>query len=240
MRASIAFVAFVAALPGRAIADPSPEAARAYRDGQAAFDRQSYDAAIEAWQRSYELSHAPGLLYNLGQAYRLRAAAGDCTRARSAYESFVDLTGPSPQGTLANGYLAQLGPCASSATATVGTTPATSMPVTRDRGIAMAALGAAGIGLVATGLLLGHHAATLGDEVTSACSTDCDWSAERGKDAAGRRDAALGWTFDAIGGLALVGDAVWYYLGRDHGSRTSPLEMRADAHAATISWRQRW
>ena len=59
------------------LADPTPGAAQRYRDGQAAYDHAGYDDALTSWQQSYALSHAPGLLYNIAQAYRLRDRPGD-------------------------------------------------------------------------------------------------------------------------------------------------------------------
>jgi tetratricopeptide (TPR) repeat protein len=168
-----------------ALADPPRGAVTLYRDGQAAYDAARYDHAISAWEQSYAASRAPGLLFNLAQAHRLRGAPGDCERASAEYRQYAELAPPSPQTKLAEQYLATGCPRQRSA----------SGPLTGsdDRGHTMRVSGevvvAGGVVLLATGLYLGHHAASLGDEVTSACTSGCSWADERATDRAGRRDA---------------------------------------------------
>jgi hypothetical protein len=92
--------------------------------------------------------------------------------------------------------------------------------------------------LFVTGLALGKHASTLGDEVTSACSTSCDWEVQKDKDAAGHRDAAIGYTFDVIGIAAIAGGAVMYYLGDRANSVAVSPRPREDG--AVVSWSGSW
>jgi tetratricopeptide (TPR) repeat protein len=237
---SLAIVALLRA----ASADPLQDAERLYRDGQNAFDLGHYSDALAAWQQSYELSHAPALVYNIAQAYRLRAHLGDCALARAQYQRFVELTGPSPQRSLADGYIAQLEPCASSpageplAVSDGGSTHEHSL---RNREIATTALAAGGVVLLATGAYLGHHASTLGDEVTSACAHGCSWSMVEGKNAAGRLDATLGWTFDALGVVALAGSAAFYWFGiHDNEIQVTPIATRSHESGAALSWETTW
>jgi tetratricopeptide (TPR) repeat protein len=222
------------------LADPTPDAAQRYRDGQAAYDQARYDDALASWQQSYALSHAPGLLYNLAQAYRLRDRAGDCVAARERYQRFVSLAQPSPQRELAERYITELAACA--APPLSGASPTTSATVDdtlRTRELEVGAVGVVGLGLLVTGIALGHHAATLGNDVTNACAVSCDWSAEKSKDAEGRRDSALGWTFGAIGVVELVGDAALYYFGvREHGISVAVPPSREPG--AVVTWGRSW
>ncbi|HEY3807188.1 MAG TPA: hypothetical protein VGL61_31520 [Kofleriaceae bacterium] len=232
-------VAFVGLLVTRvAFADPPPAAAELYRDGQSAYDQARYDDAIAAWQQSYALSHEPALLYNLAQALRLRGHSGDCVAARDKYREFVALVEPSPQRNLAERYIAGLASCAS---APAGEPPTSSMTSTNherldERELTVAAIGLGGVGLVIAGIALGHHAATLGDDVTAACSLSCDWSAEKSKDAAGRRDSTLGWTFGTLGVVALVADAALYYFDvHEHG-----FSVGVGTSSAAVTWSRAW
>jgi tetratricopeptide (TPR) repeat protein len=222
-----------------AVADPSPDAAQLYRGGQAAYDQARYDDALEAWQRSFDLSHAPGLLYNIAQAYRLRARPGDCTSARDHYQQFVALVPPSPQRELAEQYIRELGACTilgTVATHAIIPTANSNDDRLRTRELEVGAIGVIGIGFLATGIALGHHASTLGDQVTTACSVSCDWSTEKSTDAAGHRDSSLGWTFGTLGAVILVGDAALYYFGiREHN-----VAINVAASSAAITWSGTW
>jgi hypothetical protein len=230
------------------------DAAQLYRDGQAAYDQAHYGDAIAAWQKSYALSRAPALLYNIAQALRLRSRPGDCGAALARYREFVALVEPSPQREIAERYIAELGTC-SSASALVSEPrpapqrspmrPSAPSQATEDRDtgthvreITVVAIAVGGLGSLVTGVALGHHASSLGDEVTSACDVSCDWSAEKSKDAAGHRDSALGWTFGTLGAVVLVGDTVLYYFGiRERGVGVAPIGSQLGAAA---TWSRTW
>jgi len=69
----------------------------------------------------------------------------------------------------------------------------------------------------------------------------CDWSKEKDKDAAGRRDATLGWTFDALGVLALAGGAALYYFGgREAEMHAVPIVVQPHKEGAVLSWSGSW
>ena len=57
-----------------------------YAKGNTAYDLREYDRAIEEFKRAYELAPAPGLLYNIAQAYRLK---GDAAEALSFYRQYL-------------------------------------------------------------------------------------------------------------------------------------------------------
>src|SRR4051812_36302573 len=77
---------------GARTAHAAGDAAKArelFRQGSVFFDSGQFGKAIEAWQHAYEEKQDPGLLYNIGQAYRL---AGDPRKALFFYRSFLRKT----------------------------------------------------------------------------------------------------------------------------------------------------
>ncbi len=226
---------------GSAVADPPSDAERLFVEGQAAYDQGRYDDAIAAWQRSFELSRAPGLEYNIAQAHRLRAKPGDCADARARYESFVRLSEPSPQRSLAEQYIAELADCAADQQRIVVSPrgPRSHDNTARSRTIVAGALGATGAVLLATGIYFGHRGSSLGREITDACADGCDWSVEKDRDASGRRARTLGWTFGAIGVASVLGGAAVYWFGV-HRVRVEPVVAGPRDAGAVMSWRTQW
>jgi tetratricopeptide (TPR) repeat protein len=240
IRRVIAYLIALLASMRFASADPRLDAEQLYRDGQAAYDQAHYDEAIGAWKRSHELSAAPGLLFNIAQAYRLRSREGDCTEARANYQAFIQLADPSPQRSLAEGYVADLASCAKVARVASDNTVAPPRSM-RDRELAVAAVGVGGIALFATGVYFGRRASTLGDEVTRACASSCDWSSETNRDQAGHRDSTLAWTFGALGTAVIIGDAALYWFGIHEAEvRVAPIATRPGEAGALLSWSKPW
>jgi hypothetical protein len=68
--------------------------------------------------------------------------------------------------------------------------------------------------------------------------TGCDWATQKSKDAAGRRDATIGYTLDALG-IAAIGVAVALYYHGDHES-TIAVAPRTQEHGAAVSWSGSW
>ena len=115
MRAIVCFaITFVLllALPRTAAAQPSPEAERAFRDGEASFRLGHYSEAVTAFENAYRLSNAPKLLYNIAQAYRRRFdIQGDPTdlrRARDLYQSYLQLDPATDKRAEVAGILAEI------------------------------------------------------------------------------------------------------------------------------------
>ncbi len=90
-------------------ATPASEAEvrRLYADGAAHFDAKRYALAIESFRKAHELSGAPELLFNLGQAYRMSGPTG-CAEARSAYEAYLRELPAAFNRATVEGYLAEL------------------------------------------------------------------------------------------------------------------------------------
>jgi tetratricopeptide (TPR) repeat protein len=93
---------FIALAPP-ALADPPPraqseaeaeaEARELYQKGLVKFDVADYDEAIALFKRAYEVDHAPPLLFNIAQSYRLKK---DYDRAREVYRTYLRLLPDAP------------------------------------------------------------------------------------------------------------------------------------------------
>ena len=221
------FVVFVFAAR-TAIAQPS--VAELFDQGQAAFDHRDYVTAIATWQHLYRISAEPELLFDVAQAQRL---SGDCRGALETYHQFLSLPSNSAKRSLAEDLAKELSTRCGKAT------PPRLVAVApyNKRRIGLA-VGGASSAIVLVGLVLGSHAATLGDEVTKACAGGCMWAAERSKDAAGHRDATLGHVFDGVGVAGLLLGAGLYVWGMRDVS--AGITVRSDAEGTTVSWSRRW
>jgi len=78
-----------------ALASDSPdpaqdaEARRMFEDGRAAYDSGNYQDGLNYFQRAYDLSARPGLLFNIGQAaYRMHSD----DRALKAFKAYLAAT----------------------------------------------------------------------------------------------------------------------------------------------------
>ncbi len=247
MRFLALVVTAVIVLEGAARADAPPTAESLYDEGEEAYEKANYAVAIAKWQESYKLSGENGLLFNLAQSLRL---SGNCTEALATYRKFLaadqDLT--SEQHKLADDFTRELEPtCGATKSPPVDPKPRVVEVVHRaehegpsSRSLRLAGLigGESGIAALATGLALGHHGQTLGNDVAAACTISCDWAVQKGKDAAGRTDVAIGYTLDVVGAAAIAGGAVAYYLGvRGSGLTVTP---RPSEGGAMISWSGSW
>lgn len=238
---------FVARL---AVADEASEAEQLYNQGQAAFEAKRYDDALAAWQKSFDLSKEPGLLFNLAQAYRFRGQQGDCAKAATAYRKFIAQDPLSSQRQVAETFAADTEKCAASEKSLSNTTtaavaaptePGRSGTETSGRGKQVAGIAMAGGGvlLVATGLYFGNKASSLGDEVTEACADDCDWAVYGPKDADGRSAETKQYIFGGLGVAAILSGAVLYVLG-SRNQAPSPIAIDARRNGAGIVWSGSW
>jgi tetratricopeptide (TPR) repeat protein len=231
MKCAIAAM-LIAVLEARASADSSAEVL--YTQGKAAYDAAAYATAIDKWTEAYSLSGAPGLLFNLAQAYRLN---GDCIHALSSYRRFVEADAKSEQRSLADEFIAELQPACSATSSTPHVDRPNAEPGRTLRAAGLA-LGGGGVVVLVAGLAVGHHASTLGDEVSHACATSCVWDEQRSKDSAGRRDAAIGYVLDGVGVAAIAGGAIMYYLG---GRRNAVMiEPRPRDGGVVVTWSGAW
>jgi tetratricopeptide (TPR) repeat protein len=68
--------------------DADKQARALFAQGQVHYSLGEYEQAIGKFRRAYELTSAPGLLFNIAQAHRLN---GDCKQALEVYRHFVRL-----------------------------------------------------------------------------------------------------------------------------------------------------
>jgi hypothetical protein len=249
MKIAVLIVAIVA-LENVAIAQPNAEVL--YTEGQASYDRADYATAVAKWQASYDLSKESGLLFNLAQAKRL---SGDCVGAIAIYRRFVaaDADPTSEQHKLAEDFVRELDGTCPAQNPVVSTPKIVDRPnlgghltdheADRSRSgrtWKIAGLVTSGVGVVAiaVGLGLGHHGASIGDEVTAACQAGCDWAALKDKDARGRREVAIGRALDVVGVAAIAGGAIFYYLGvRQEAITVAPAPSGS---GGVVSWSRSW
>lgn len=230
-----------------AVAQPS-DAERLYTTGQKAYDEKRYDDALAAWQKSYALSQLPGLLFNVAQAYRLRAQPGDCTRAVETYDKFLQLDRTSPQRATATRLVAELQDCANQERARNGTLPPTftpaststrhdDAPASNKKTIAYM-VGGGSVALIAAGIYFGHKARVLGDEVTAACAKGCDWATVADRDASGHNAARTQWIFYGVGVAGLATAGVLYWFGTKESARVA-IAPHTDG-GAMVTWSGAW
>lgn len=104
----------IAALLASAVAsaDSVPNKARSLAErGRVAHDARDYAGAISAFTEAYALAPAPGLLFNLAQAYRLR---GNCDDAALMYRRFLATNPPDDARLLAESHLSTVERCLAS------------------------------------------------------------------------------------------------------------------------------
>ena len=246
----VLIVITIAALKTVAIAAPTAEDLS--NTGQRAYDDGNFTTAIINWQESYQLSGANGLLFNLAQAKRL---SGDCAGAITTYRRFIatDADKASEQHKLAKDLTRELEvTCPEQKPAVIQPPkvvdhpkllgPSDIRPLSASRPertwkIAGLVTGGSGIVAITIGLGLGHHGSSIGNEVTAACQTGCDWEKLKDKDARGRREVTIGNAVAAVGVAAVAGGAIFYYLGvRQEVFTVAP----APSGGGFVSWSGSW
>src|SRR5262249_31765764 len=86
-----------------------PQKARKLVDtGRAAHEKGEYARAIALFKEAYVIAPSPGLLFNLGQAYRLM---GNCDDAALMYHRYLDASPSSEGRSLAELHLATVERC---------------------------------------------------------------------------------------------------------------------------------
>lgn len=242
----------ISALGKAALAQPGAKAEDLYTEGQTAYDRADYATAIAKWQMAYDLSKEAGLLFNLAQAKRL---AGDCAGAIATYRRFdmADADYTSDQHKLAKDFVRELKDMCPTVPVgpkiTIDERPTSNVRLTDPESVRgesgrtwkIAGVATVGVGVVtiAIGLGLGHHGASIGDEITAACQdpTGCNWADLKDKDAQGKREVAIGKVLDVTGVAVIAGGAIFYYLGvRQETLTLTP----APGGGGVVSWSGSW
>jgi tetratricopeptide (TPR) repeat protein len=210
-------------------ADGSGRARALYAEGDTHFRLAEYDQAITLFKEAYRLEPAPGLLFNLGQAYRLK---GDCHQALWFYEKFAHSEADPAAVANADVHLAEVRACVAQQDA------AASAPVRHRtwKSWAGAGLGAGGVGAVVVGGLFARGASQQASERSAACNDldGCTAAQARAFDDAGQRDRARAIGLFAVGGLAIAGGLTLYLLDqREARVIVTPIDRGA---TVAVGW----
>ncbi|HTR51061.1 MAG TPA: tetratricopeptide repeat protein [Kofleriaceae bacterium] len=225
----------------RAHADePSPQikAAVLFEQAQADYEAGKYQAAIELFQRAYELVHDPVYLFNLAQSYR---KVLDCEQATVFYKRYLDESPDAANKAKVQQWLVELEPCVERAqkeheaarkldelerqkredderrrreAAKPHDTVVDAGGTLRIAGYSAAGVGAVGFAVGIVYSIAGGHAKS---DLAAKCKTSCNWDdpSVRALDSDGKHDntmATIGWIG---GGVALAAGVALYYLGYD-------------------------
>jgi tetratricopeptide (TPR) repeat protein len=218
-------------------ADPRTAASKLAASAKAHFDHGEYTEAVNDYREAYRLLPTPGLLYNLGQAYRL---AGDCRRAADAYREYLRLSPDTPYKATVEQNMSAAEACAKDAESGHEPTPPTPPPAPPpkppppkvehpvikthvvedpDAGHTQRLAGLATIGggalLVAAGVYFAVDASHAQRDVAAFYQTGGDWSEIASVDARGHRSHWLAVGGFALGGAAIAAGATLYMLGRN-------------------------
>ena len=190
------------------------ERARAHSErGRRHYELGEYGAAIAAYRAAYLTLPSPGVLFNLGQAFRM---GGHCSAAVHAYRTFLQSDPSGPARELAGQQLTGVVTCARDAERAA---------VRRDRRLRTGGLvtGGAGLALSAAALYFALDASRIEDDIEARARGGARWSELAELDARGERSAALATGLAIGGGVAVATGAVLYVLGsrREHSERTA-------------------
>ncbi len=233
--------------------------------GNKHFQLAEYDAAITDFKEAFRISDAPGYLYNIAQAYRLK---GDCRSAATFYKNYLRRMPDAANAAKVRERVTEMDACAAKQPPDpVPTTPTEPPPVTtvttppvtppqtlpeqpapqpdgNSRGW-MTYTGIAGMGIGALGLGLGVKFMLDGKSANSdlkkKCMVSCTGAEalaiqQEGKDA--NRNAVIA---SVAGGVFLVGGVVLFVLSRGGGSNAEEpavaVSVTGQGAAASYAWR---
>lgn len=226
--AAAVMIAVSLAATGAAHAQPAAggkaEAEKRFQQAEARYKRGEYLAAAADYQAAYDLSGLPGLLYNVAQSYRL---GGEKAKAVDSYRLFLERAPAHQLAAVARGHLealerelaAEKPPAEPPPTERPEPQPGADLVSSaapapeRGRGLRVAGLASAGVGLIALGAAL--HYGIVAKKASDAISeNDEGWSRslldryDEGESAETRM-----FVLSGVGAAALVGGGVLYFLG---------------------------
>jgi tetratricopeptide (TPR) repeat protein len=228
------------------------EAKRLAARAQVHYDLGEYTEAISDYREAYRLRPTPGLLFNLGQAYRLM---GDCVSATTMYRNYLRLAPRTPYRKLVRQHLSALESCyqrrtgEQQATAEVVLTTASPGKPGRVAGIgdppdegdqrrddgeghpgrakrrAGAVLGVSGAAMVGFATYFGLDAMSTADEVSERHGNGERWRDLEELDRHGRHAERLSIGLFAAGGLAVATGTVLYLLGKREARQATAITV---------------
>ena len=229
--------------------DPPARARVLSDEGRAAHDAGEYGRAVALYKEAYELAPSPGLLFNMGQAYRLD---GKCAEAAIMYRSYLRSDPDRSHRQLTKAHLAVVEGCMARrsalspliGSAAAGTSrrdagearePPPGQTMKRG-GIALAVGGGVMVGL---GVYFAIEAADADEKVEAASNAGARWKDIEELDARGRRASTLATVFTIGGGAAAVSGGVLYFMGRRAERAGGPgitVAPRAGGGVVRLAW----
>jgi tetratricopeptide (TPR) repeat protein len=216
---------------GQLVVPPAMDEAERQRQAKVLLDEAlrrynaaEYEPAIESFKAAYALAPAPGLLFNIAQAYRL-AGKGHCLEAVRTYKSYLEASPSATNRDKVEGHLKSLEACAQSeqrvavselhpgemSAAVTEPAPQVVAPVEQPAPPSKPRwpplmLGVAGLALSGAGLGTYYWSDQEYVRLRNACGHGC----LPGDTAAGRAAEPLGVTLLTVGILAVVAAAIWW------------------------------
>jgi tetratricopeptide (TPR) repeat protein len=232
---------------GAARADEASDARarELFKTGSTHYDLGDYDEAIKDFTESYRLSRAPLLLFNIGQAHRLK---GDCVQAMRFYKRYLEVE-PNPAN--AEELERAMGRCATQETPPPEARPPAASPppaaappaavagpaepppapdAGRGKRLAGLAIAGAGLAAVGTGVYFGLRASAQSDQVEGGSGS---W--DPGLEAEGERDELVARILWGAGGAAVIGGGIVWWLGHRAGE-TGAVALTPGRGGATLVW----
>jgi tetratricopeptide (TPR) repeat protein len=261
-----------------ALAQPAPpppadadakkaEAKVLYEKGLGHYNLGEWDLAIDAFRKAYAISSAPGLLFNIGQSFRLKK---DYEQALYFYGTYLRLKPDAPnradvearmkemedaiqeQKKLQNappiGTVNPEGGATTTTTTTTTTTPtgATITTAQTDTGTKSQSLitagyvtAGSGAALVVTGAIFGMMARSAEKDLNTLSTDRGTWTVEQqDKYDAGKRNNTIAIISFVAGGAAVATGATLFVLGTMKKSKTS-VAINPSAHGTTftVGWK---
>jgi tetratricopeptide (TPR) repeat protein len=225
-------------------------------EANALYAAERYEEARAAYEAAYELTLAPGFLYNIAQSHRL---AKQCRSAIEFYEKFLAADPKTPLRGKVEGFVGKMWVCLEREKEAAAAEEAlqedekgagelrpddtessvVAVPVEAESrkpsrlplvGLAVGGMGVLGLG---TSAYFGLKARSTSNDIESFTA---EWGpAQEAKEEAAQRDERLSIILGVAGGTALVGGAVLYFLTRDETSDQS-LALQPTAGGATLSY----
>lgn len=207
-------------------------AEKRFRAAEALYKRGEYLAAAAEYQAAYDLSGLAGLLYNVAQSYRL---AGEAEKAAASYRLFLERAPDHQLAEVAARREPEPEPEPPVAPASAPQVTAKAPPpAARGRGLRIAGLVSAGVGLVALGAAV--HYGIQARQASDAISENQEgWTRglldryDQGESAETRMIVLSG-----VGGAALAAGGVLYWLGWRAG-RAESIAVAPTAGGAALS-----
>lgn len=250
-------------------ADDKAEAQALHERGLKRYQNEDYASAINDYRAAYRLFPAPGILFNLGHAYRL---AGDCAQARQAYSRFLREAEGSKQASVARKHLGELGDCqevplslpSDSLTSKLGADASGRAPsepaipaapagpslgvrstpkAEQSRPELLYGVVAGGVGavLIVGGLVYGLDARSQSQQVDDFIAGGGQWNSElEAIEADGRRSEEIAIVSSVAGGALLIGGGVLYWLSTRAPIRSSRVSVVSTGEETTLLWSGRF